>query len=288
MDSSARFTALAWLLVRIALAMMLIGAAIALFQGSTAPKGTAKPWIGPDAPPIIPAVAYAVVLIGAGLIIAAGWQLPLGLFATCALFLVVTVERLVRNPFTNLTADIGIMLAFALALLAAGPERDRWRLGARGDAPTAVSRDRWSWISLFVRLFIGGIFFSQGFRNLFLGKGVMVFRRTPLRDTLPRHDARAAAVDHGREQSVRAVRRRSAPHRGAVHALGGNGRRALPPQHHLRPPDGRRAHRSQQDARCRDRELHRDGRADAAAIARQPLEPRRAPVRKNKDTAGAA
>jgi uncharacterized membrane protein YphA (DoxX/SURF4 family) len=189
MDSSARFTALAWLLVRIALAMMLVGAAIALFHGSTAPKGTAKPWIGPDSPPIIPAVAYAVVLIGAGLIIAAGWQLPLGLVATCAIFLVITVERLVRNPFTNLTADIGIMMAFALALLAAGPERDSWRLGARGDALTAVSRDRWSWIALIVRLFIGGIFFSQGFRNLFLGKGVMVFAErlyvTPFRDTIP-------------------------------------------------------------------------------------------------------
>ena len=189
MDSSARFTALAWLLVRIALAMMLVGAAIALFQGSTAPKGTGKPWIGPDSPPIIPAAVYAVTLIGAGLIIAAGWQLPLGLIATCAIFLVVTVERLVRNPFTNLTADIGIMMAFALALLAAGPERDRWRVGARGDAPTAVSRDRWSWITLIVRLFIGGIFFSQGFRNLFLGKGVMVFAErlyvTPFRDTMP-------------------------------------------------------------------------------------------------------
>ena len=189
MELNARFTALAWLFVRIALAMMLIGAAIAVFQGSFAPKGTAKPWIGPDSPPMIPAVAYAVVLIGAGLIIAAGWQLPLGLLATCALFIVVTVERLVRNPFTNLTADIAIMMGFALALLAAGPERDRWRLGARGDAPTAVSRDRWSWISLFVRLFIGGIFFSQGFRNLFLGKGVMVFAErlyvTPFRDTMP-------------------------------------------------------------------------------------------------------
>jgi uncharacterized membrane protein YphA (DoxX/SURF4 family) len=189
MDSSARFTALAWLLVRVALAMMLVGAAIALFQGSTAPKGTAKPWIGPDSPPIIPTVAYAVALIGAGLIIAAGWQLPLGLVATCAIFLIVTVERLVRNPFTNLTADIGIMMAFALALLAAGPERDRWRLGARGDAPTAVSRDRWSWITLFVRLFIGAIFFSQGVRNLFLGKGVMIFAErlyvTPFRDTIP-------------------------------------------------------------------------------------------------------
>jgi thiosulfate dehydrogenase [quinone] large subunit len=189
MDSSARFTSLAWLLVRIALAMMLIGAAIALFQGSLAPKGTAKPWIGPDSPPLIPAAAYAVALIGAGLIIAAGWQLPLGLVAACAIFLVVTVERLVRNPFTNLTADIGIMMAFALALLAAGPERDRWRLGARGDAPTAVSRDRWSWITLIVRLFIGGIFFSQGFRNLFLGKGVMVFAErlyvTPFRDMMP-------------------------------------------------------------------------------------------------------
>ena len=189
MDSSARFTALAWLFVRIALAMMLVGAAIALFQGSFAPKGTAKPWIGPDSPPIIPAAAYAVVLIGAGLIVAAGWQLPLGLLATCALLIVVTVERLVRNPFTNLTADIAIMMGFALALLAAGPERDRWRLGARGDAPTAVSRDRWSWISLFVRLFIGGIFFSQGFRNLFLGKGVMVFAERlyvkPFGDMMP-------------------------------------------------------------------------------------------------------
>ena len=189
MDSPARFTALAWLLIRIVLAMMLLGAAIALFQGSTAPRGTVKPWIGPDSPPIIPAVVYAVVLIGAGLIIAAGWHLPVGLIATCALFIVVTFERLVRNPFTNLTADIGIMMAFGLALLAAGPERDRWRLGARGQAPTAVSRDRWSWISLFVRLFIGGIFFAQGFRNLFLGKGVIVFAERlyvkPFGDTIP-------------------------------------------------------------------------------------------------------
>ena len=148
-----------------------------------------RPWIGPDSPPIIPAAAYAVVLIGAGLIIAAGWHLPLGLIATCALFIVVTVERLVRNPFTNLTADIGIMMACALALLAAGPERDRWALGTRGDAPTGVSRDRWSWISLFVRLFVGGIFFSQGFRNLFLGAGPITFAERlyvkPFGDTMP-------------------------------------------------------------------------------------------------------
>ena len=189
MDSPARFTALAWLLVRIALAMMLLGAAIALFQGSFAPKGNTKPWVGFDAAPVLPAAAYAVVLIAAGLTIAAGWQLPLGVIATCALFIVVAVERLVRNPFNNLTADIGIMLALALALLAAGPERDRWSLDGRRDALPVASRDRWSWITLLVRLFIGAIFFSQGFRNLFLGKGVMVFAERlyvkPFAETMP-------------------------------------------------------------------------------------------------------
>ena len=189
MNPSARFTALAWLLVRIALAMMLVGAAIALFQGSFAPKGNTKPWIGFDAAPVLPAAAYAVVLIAAGLTIAAGWQLPLGVIGACALFIVVAVERLVRNPFNNLTADIGIMMALALALFAAGPERDRWSLDARAAAPPAASRDRWSWISLIVRLFIGGIFFSQGFRNLFLGKGPIVFAERlyvkPFADTMP-------------------------------------------------------------------------------------------------------
>jgi uncharacterized membrane protein YphA (DoxX/SURF4 family) len=35
--------------------------------------------------------------------------------------------------------------------------------------------DRYSWVTLFLRLLIGAIFFFQGFRNLFLGAGPIVF-----------------------------------------------------------------------------------------------------------------
>ncbi|HEV3409168.1 MAG TPA: hypothetical protein VG095_02660, partial [Chthoniobacterales bacterium] len=85
------------------------------------------------------------------------------------------MERLIRNPFTNLTADVAIILSLGLALLAAGPERDRWSVDAlRGTAPLNAAA-RWSCITLFARLFVGVIFFSQGVRNLLLGAGPLAF-----------------------------------------------------------------------------------------------------------------
>ena len=169
------FTPFAWLCVRVVLALILLFAAVAVFQGPAAPKGTAKPWIGADAPTVVPALVHAVVFGGSALLLLAGWRMPIAIIALNAMLIAVAVERLVRNPFTNLTADVALMMALSLALLSAGPEQDRWSVDrARGTTPLRVI-DRWSWITLFLRLFIGAIFFTQGFRNLFLGKGPIIF-----------------------------------------------------------------------------------------------------------------
>jgi uncharacterized membrane protein YphA (DoxX/SURF4 family) len=177
MNQTERFNALALLCVRVAITMILIGAVIHLYHtgGAATPRGNAKPWIGPDAPTVIPLFVYAAVLTTGALLLLAGWQTPVAAIAIGALLIVVTVERLVRNPFTNLTADIAIFLALTLSLLAAGPERDRFSLDAFRGRTALAPLTRWSCITLFARLFIGAIFFMQGFRNLFLTAGPIVF-----------------------------------------------------------------------------------------------------------------
>ena len=177
MKPADRFSALAWLCVRVALAMILIGAVVHLFQtgGMAAPKGQAKPWIGQNVASVIPLAVYAIVFGAGALLLLVGWRMTAATVAICSFLIVVAVERLVRNPFTNLTADVAMFLGLALAVLAAGPERDRWRVDAVRGAQPAPLADRWSLVTLFLRLLIGAIFFAQGFRNLFLGPGPITF-----------------------------------------------------------------------------------------------------------------
>ena len=175
MDRHYYFTPFAWLCVRVVLALILLFAAVAVFQVPAAPRGTAKPWIGPDAPTVIPALVYAVVFGASALLLLAGWRVRSAVIVLNAMLIVVAVERLVRNPFTNLTADVALIMALALALLAVGPEEDRWSVDRVRGTTALPAADRWSWITLFLRLFIGAIFFMQGFRNLFLGAGPIVF-----------------------------------------------------------------------------------------------------------------
>ena len=183
------FPSFAWLCVRLVLALILVFAAVAVFQEPEPPRGTAKPWISPDAPTVIPAFVYGVVFGGSALLLIAGWRVPIAVVALNAMLIAVTVERLIRNPFTNLTADVALIMALALALLAAGSEQDRWSLDARGNRTPMSSVDRWSWITLFLRLFIGAIFFMQGFRNVFLGGGPIAFAERlyvkPFAGTMP-------------------------------------------------------------------------------------------------------
>src|SRR3712207_719090 len=124
MDRTDHFSAFAWLCVRVVLALILLFAAFAVFQGPAGPRGTAKPWIGPDAPTAIPALVHAVVFGGSALLLLAGWRVPIAVVALNAMLIAVAAERLVRNPFTNLTADVALIMALALGLLAAGPEQD--------------------------------------------------------------------------------------------------------------------------------------------------------------------
>ena len=169
------FTSLAWLCVRLVLALVLIFAVIGLFQAPIPPEATAKPWIGPNAPTVISVFFYAVIFLGCALLLLAGWKVPIAVIALASMLIVVTVERLIRNPFSNLTADVVLILTLAVALLLAGPEADRWSVDAAREAKPLPPRDRFSWATLFFRLLIGGIFFTQGFRNLFLGAGPITF-----------------------------------------------------------------------------------------------------------------
>lgn len=165
------FSSFAWLCVRVVLALVLVFAAVAVFQAPEGPRGTAKPWISSDAPTVIPALVYAAVFGGTALLLVAGFRVPMAVIALNAMLIVVSVERLIRNPFTNLTADVALLMSLALALLAAGPEQDRWSVDVRRNTTPMSGVDRWSWITLFLRLLIGAIFFMQGFRNLFLREG---------------------------------------------------------------------------------------------------------------------
>lgn len=226
MNQSERFTALAWLCVRVILGLILAFAIAGLLQENPPAPKQAKPWIGPDARSAIPAGIYAPVLGAIALLLAVGWRVSVAVIALSATLIFVAIERHVRNPFTNLTADVAMILALGLTLLAAGPERDRWTLDhLQGRAPTAMSA-RWSWVTLFVRLFVGTIFFTQRFRNLFLGAGQS---RLPsgLCEAVCGNDAGAAPLDRRRKQSICAIRRRAAADRGSLHAFGGGDRRVV-------------------------------------------------------------
>jgi len=169
------FSSLAWLCVRLVLAMFLIFAVIGLFQAPIPTDATAKPWIGPNAPTLIPVWVYALIFLGCALLLLAGWHVPIAVVAVGSMLIVVSVERLIRNPFTNLTADVVLILVMALALLLAGPEADRWSVDSVRGNRSLPKMDRYSWATLFLRLLIGAIFFFQGFRNLFLGAGPITF-----------------------------------------------------------------------------------------------------------------
>jgi uncharacterized membrane protein YphA (DoxX/SURF4 family) len=175
MARSDYFSSFAWLCVRLVLALVLIFATIGLFQVPIPADATAKPWIGPNAPTLIPAWIYAIVFLGSALLLIAGWNVALTVIAVSSMLIVVSWERLIRNPFTNLTADVALILVLALSLLISGPEEDRWSVDAFRGTKSLPKTDRISWITLFLRVFIGGIFPSQGFRNLFLGAGPIAF-----------------------------------------------------------------------------------------------------------------
>ena len=189
MERADYLSSLGWFLVRFVLALFLIFAVIGLFQAPVPATGTNKPWIGPAAPSVIPAVVYAVVFGALALLLISGWYTPAAIIGMCSMLIVVTVERLIRNPFTNLTADIALIMALGLALLAAGSEKDRWSLDTLRQRTSMAIAARWSWIILFLRLFIGAIFFLQGFRNLFLGAGPLTFAERlyvkPFAGTMP-------------------------------------------------------------------------------------------------------
>ena len=173
--NSAPSLPLVWASVRVVLALTLAFAVAGLLQENPPVLKPPKPWIGADAPSVVPPAVYAVALGGIALLLLAGWHVPVAVIALGTTLIFVTVERLVRNPFTNLTADVALILAFALALLGAGVEQDRWSADAFRRAAPLPRRDRWSWITLFLRLFVGAIFFTQGLRNLFLGVGPIAF-----------------------------------------------------------------------------------------------------------------
>ena len=175
MARSDYFSSFAWLCVRLVLALVLIFAVVGLFQAPVPADATNKPWIGPNAPTLIPVWFYALVFVGSALLLIAGWNVPIAVIAVSSMLIVVSLERLVRNPFTNLTADVLLILGLALALFVAGPEEDRWSVDAYRGAKPLPRVDRLSWLTLFLRLFIGAIFLLQGFRNLFLGAGPIVF-----------------------------------------------------------------------------------------------------------------
>jgi uncharacterized membrane protein YphA (DoxX/SURF4 family) len=169
------FSSFAWLCVRLVLALVLIFAVIGLFQAPVPADATNKPWIGPNAPTLIPVWFYVLVFLGSALLLIVGWNVPIAVIAVSSMLIVISLERLVRNPFTNLTADVLLILGLALALFAAGPEEDRWSVDAVHGTKPLPRVDRLSWLTLFLRLFIGAIFLLQGFRNLFLGAGPITF-----------------------------------------------------------------------------------------------------------------
>lgn len=169
------FSSFAWLCVRLVLALVLVFAVLGLFQAPIPANATNKPWIGPNAPTLIPAWFYALIFLGSALLLIAGWNVSIAVLAVSSMLIGVSLERLVRNPFTNLTADVLLIMGLALALLFAGPEQDRWSVDAFRGVERMPKAVRVSWLTFFLRLFIGAIFFSQGFRNLFLGAGPIAF-----------------------------------------------------------------------------------------------------------------
>ena len=175
MPRSDYFSPFAWLCVRLVLALLLIFAVLGLFQAPIPLDATQKPWIGPNAPTLIPVWVFAPIFLGCALLLVSGWKTPIAVIALSSMLIGVSVERLVRNPFTNLTADILLIMVLGLALLLAGPEADRWSVDAARGARPMAKQDRYSWATLFLRLLIGGIFFFQGFRNIFLGAGPITF-----------------------------------------------------------------------------------------------------------------
>ncbi len=68
------FSPFAWLCVRLVLALLLIFAVLGLFQAPIPLDATQKPWIGPNAPTLIPVWVYVPIFIGCALLLVSGWK----------------------------------------------------------------------------------------------------------------------------------------------------------------------------------------------------------------------
>ncbi|MDQ3421619.1 MAG: hypothetical protein M3541_23080 [Acidobacteriota bacterium] len=159
-------------LVRIALALYLLSAGLAM-AGLPMPTPTqGQPWLpagnlGALTPVIVSALLACGALLVAGIESA---LVALTVLAQLALFLTIW---LIDNPLHNTMNHLVPFGAAALFIFAAA-EHDRYRLGSRAARFRFSDQTRASVLVLTARVYLGSVFLAQGVRSAF-GRGLMNF-----------------------------------------------------------------------------------------------------------------
>jgi uncharacterized membrane protein YphA (DoxX/SURF4 family) len=159
-------------LVRVALALYLLGAGLAM-AGLPMPAPTqGQPWLpAANLGALTPVIVFALLACGALLV--AGIEsalVSLTVLAQLALFLTIWM---IDNPLHNTMNHLVPFGAAALFIFVAS-ERDRYRLGSRPARFRFSDQTRVSVLVLTARVYLGSVFLAQGVRSAF-GRGLMNF-----------------------------------------------------------------------------------------------------------------
>jgi uncharacterized membrane protein YphA (DoxX/SURF4 family) len=160
--------------LRLTLAMQLCAASIGFYlhRSVVLTQDPPSTWLGPPVP------GFAAWVFSSAFVLAAAF-IVFGLYRRRALlisaFLLVLLSwiHLYYDRLYNLSAAVLLLLLSVLSILWIEDQRT----GPVTAHPSRSPRSARFWTSLILRLFIGGIFVSQGFHDLFRNGGMVAFAR---------------------------------------------------------------------------------------------------------------
>jgi uncharacterized membrane protein YphA (DoxX/SURF4 family) len=168
-------------LVRIALALYLLSAGLAMAGVPMPAPSQGQPWLpAGNLGALTPVIVAA--LLSCGALLVAGIESALVALTVLAQLAVFLTMWLMDNPLHNTMNHLVPFGAAALFIFAAA-EHDRYRLGSRPARFRLSDRTRDSVLVLTARIYLGSIFLAQGVRSAF-GRGLMNFAQALYVDPL--------------------------------------------------------------------------------------------------------